>query len=137
MILMRSLLAVLLIFGGLETWAKPRPKPRTAAETEARNETGAPGLPGQVRQARRVTAFLLDALLLSQAQLQALDACTVAERAALALAVTEADVAQARAQYQGAVLNLLSVSQLRSYVALRQQLAGTMLPLDGTELAVR
>lgn len=75
--------------------------------------------------------------MLSHAQLQVLDACTVAERAALALAVTEADMAQARAQYQEAMLGLLSVSQLRSYVTLRQQLTGTMLPLDGTELALR
>ena len=137
MLLIRSLLAVLLIFGGSETWAKPRPKPCTIAETEARNETGAPGLSGQVRQARRVTAFLLDALVLSHAQLRGLDACTVAERAALALAVTDADVVQARAQYRLAVLRLLSVSQLQSYVALRQQLTGTMLPLDGTGLALR
>lgn len=139
MSLIRNLLVLLLAFGATAAWAKPQPKPRlrTAAQTEACNETVAPGFSGQVREARRITSFLLDALVLSNAQLRALEACTVAERAALALAVTDADVAQAQQQYLLSVRRVLARSQLHSYVALRQQLAGTMLPLDGTELAVR
>lgn len=139
MSLIRNSLVLLLAIGATAAGAKPRPKPRlrTAAQTEACNETVAPGFSGQVREARRITNFLLDALVLSTAQLRALEACTVAERAALALAVTDADVAQAQQQYLLNVRRVLARSQLHSYVALRQQLAGTMLPLDGIELAVR
>lgn len=139
MSLIRNSLVLLLAIGATAAGAKPRPKPRprTAAQTEACNETVAPGFSGQVREARRITNFLLDALVLSNAQLRALEACTVAERAALALAVTDADVAQAQQQYLLNVRRVLARSQLHSYVALRQQLAGTMLPLDGIELAVR
>lgn len=139
MSLIRNLLVlvVVLVFTGTKSWAQSTPKPRTAAETEARNETMAPSFSGQVREARRITDFLLDALVLSNAQRQALQACTVAEHAALALAVTDADVVQARWHYQLAVRRVLAPSQVHVYAMLRQQLAGTMLPLDGVELAVR
>ena len=139
MFLIRNLLVliVVLVFAGTKSWAQSHPKPPTAAETEARNETVAPGFSGQVRAARRITDFLLDALVLSTAQCQSLQACTVAERAALALAVTEADKVQAQWQYQLAVRRVLTPSQVHNYAMLYRQLAGTMLPLDGTELAVR
>ena len=143
MLLIRTLLVAALVLGGPQSWAQSRPKPRTAAkartvaETEARNETLVPGFSGQVREARRITDFLLDALVLSNAQRQALEVCTVAERAALALAVTDVDAAQARWQYQLAVRRVLAPSQVHVYTMLYRQLAGTMLPLDGTEMAAR
>ena len=139
MYLIRNLLVlvVVLVFAGTKSWAQSHPESPTTAETEARNETEAPSFSGQVREARRITSFLLDALVLSNAQLQALQACTVAEHAALALAFTDADKVQAKWQYQLAVRRVLALSQLRIYTMLYQQLIGTMLPLDGTELAVR
>ena len=139
MSLIRNLLVlvVVLVFAVTKSWAQSHPESPTTAETEARNETVAPSFSGQVREARRITSFLLDALVLSNAQLHALQACTVAERAALALALTDADKVQAKWQYQLAVRRVLAPSQLRIYTMLYQQLAGTMLPLDGTELAVR
>ena len=130
-------LVVVLIFVGTKSRAQSYPESPTTAETEARNETEAPSLSGQVREARRITSFLLDALVLSNVQLQALQACTIAEHAALALALTDADKVQAKWQYQLAVRRVLAPSQLRIYTMLYQQLVGTMLPLDGTELAVR
>ena len=137
MSLIRMFLLPLLVLGGTNCWATSHPRPRTVAETEARNETGVPGFAGQVREARRITTFLLDALVLSHAQHQALEARTVAERAALALAATEAEATQVQRQYQLAVLKVLTTSQLRVYMELSRQLAGTLLPLDGTELASR
>ena len=131
------LLAMVVVFAGTKSRAQSHSKPPTAAEIEARNETIAPGFSGQVRAAHRITDFLLDALVLSTAQRMALQACTVAERAALALAVTEADKTQAQWQYQLAVRRVLNPSQIHNYAILYRQLAGTMLPLDGTELAVR
>ncbi|GAA3957685.1 hypothetical protein [Hymenobacter antarcticus] len=114
-----------------------RPKPLKTAAVEARNETAAPSLSRHMRDARRITIFLEDALLLSTAQRYAVARCTVAERRALVLAVTEADFRQAQGQYLKALHKVLALSQLNAYVALCQQLAGTTLPLDGTELAVR
>ena len=139
MSLIRNLLVliVVLIFVGTKSWAQSHPESSTTAKTEARNETEAPCFSGQVREARRITSFLLDALVLSNAQLQALQACTVAEHAALALAFTDADKVQAKWQYQLAVRRVLAPSQVRIYTMLYQQLVGTMLPLDGTGLAVR
>ena len=75
--------------------------------------------------------------MLSNAQHQALEARTVAERATLALAATEAEATQVQRQYQLDVLKVLTYSYLRVYMGLYRQLAGTLLPLDGTELASR
>ena len=69
-----------------------------------------------MREARRMTAFLLDVLVLSNAQHQALEARTVFERAALA--ATEAKATQVQRQYQLAVLKMLNPSQLRVYMGL-------------------
>jgi len=66
---------------------------------------------------------------------QALEARTVFERAALA--ATEAKATQVQRQYQLAVLKMLNPSQLRVYMGLYRQLAGTLLPLDGIELVSR
>ena len=139
MSLIRNLLVlvVVLVFAGTTSWAQSHSKSPNTAETEARNETVAPSFSGQVREAHRITSFLLDALVLRNAQLQVLQACTVAEHAALALALTDADKVQAKWQYQLAVRRVLAPSQLRIYTMLYQQLVGTMLPLDGTGLAVR
>lgn len=90
MSLIRTLLLLLRVLGGTNCWATSHHRPRIIAEIEARNETGVPGFARQVREARRMTAFLLDVLVLSNAQHQALEARTVVERAALALAATEA-----------------------------------------------
>ena len=116
MSLIRTLLLLLLVFGGTNCWATSHPRPRTVAEIEARNETRVPGFARQMREARRITVFLLDVLVLSNAQHQALEARTVVERAALALAATEAT--QVQRQYQLAVLKMLNPSQLRVYMGL-------------------
>lgn len=139
MILLRKSLFLALALGvaGPAGWAKATPKPLTVAQVEARNETFAPSFSGQAREARRLTSFLLDALILSTAQCRALQACTVAECAALALAITDGDVVQARRQYQLAVHQVLAPSQAHLYGVLYRQLAGTMMPLDGPELAGR
>lgn len=117
----------------------PRTKAVTAAAAEARNETAAPGFSRHVRDARRVTTFLADALLLTTAQRHAVARYTVAQRQALALAATDADAVQAQYEYLMALRQVLGLHQLRAYTMLCQQLAGTMLPLNGTEgeLAVR
>ncbi len=123
--------------------AQPSRGPRKPAETvvtvEARNETAAPGFSRHVRDARSVTAFLTDALLLTTAQRHAVARCTVAQRQALALAATDADIAQAQRDYLMALRQVLGLSQLHTYTALCQQLAGTMLPLSApeAELAMR
>ena len=53
----------------------PRAKAMTAAATEARNETAEPGFSRHVREARRVTTFLADALLLTTTQRHAVARC--------------------------------------------------------------
>lgn len=111
------------------------PKDRTTAAAEARHETARPGFTAQGREARRIAGFLGDALLLTRGQRHAVAACTVAAREALALAATEADAAEARRQYQVAMCRVLGLSQREAYGALCRHLAGTALPLDGTELA--
>ncbi|WP_210514295.1 hypothetical protein [Hymenobacter terricola] len=117
--------------------ARSGPKPLTAAQAEARNETAAPGFSGRVREAWRITSFLADAPVLSNVQWHAVQAHAVAQHQALALAITAADAAQAQRQYLKVVQNVLATSQLADYGALRRQLAGTMLPLGGFELAAR
>lgn len=131
------LIGFLLLVGITGAQAGGRPRPLKTAAVEARNETAVPSLSRHMRDARRIIAFLDDALLLSTAQRYAVARCTVAERRALVLAVTDADFRQAQGQYLKALHNVLTISQLNAYVALCQQLAGTTLPLDGTELAVR
>ena len=131
------LMGILLLASIMGAHAGGRPKPLKMADVEARNETAVPSLSRHMRDARRITYFLDDALLLSTAQRHAVARCTVAERRALVLAVTEADFLQAQVQYLKALHKVLALSQMNAYVALCQQLAGTTLPLDGTELAVR
>ena len=131
------LLALMMLGSGLGAQAAGRPKPLKMAATEARNETAAPSLSRHVRDAQRITGVLDDALLLSTAQRHAVARHTVAERRALVLAATGADFALAQAQYRSALYKVLALSQLNAYTALCQQLAGTALPLDGTELLAR
>lgn len=109
--------------------------PSTAAETQ--NETAAPSLSRHVHDVQRITGYLADALRLSTAQRLALQHCTVAERSALLLATSDQDARDAQTRYLASVRRLLVSSQLRSYVLLRQQLEGTLLPLDGLDLAAR
>ena len=132
-----QLIAGLLVAGISLAQASGRPKPLTTTETEARNETATPSFSGPLSEARRITDFLSDALVLNNIQQHAVTAYTVAERQALALAVTEADAALAQQEYLLAVRRVLGSSQLQSYTVLRQQFSGTMLPLDGQELAAR
>ena len=106
-------------------------------ETEAQNETAAPSLSRHVRDVQRITGYLTDALRLSTAQRIALQHYTVAERSALLLATSDQDAQAARAHYLASVRRVLAPSQLRAYVLLRQQLEGTLLPLDGLGLAAR
>ena len=130
------LIGIFLLIGGLGAPVAGRPRPLKTAATEARNETAAPSLSRHMRDAQRITCFLDDALLLSTAQRHTVARHTAAERRALVLAVTDADFARAQAQYLSALHKVLALSQLNDYVALCQRLAGTTLPLDGTELAV-
>ena len=130
------LIGLLLLIGGLGAPATGRPRPLKTAAIEARNETAAPSLSRHMRDAQRITCFLDDALLLSTAQRHTVARHTAAERRALVLAVTDTDFVRAQAQYLSALHKVLALSQLNTYVALCQQLAGTTLPLDGTELAV-
>lgn len=138
MIPLRTLFALFFLALGLSTsQAKGRPKPMTTAQAEARNEAAAPSFSGRIRDAHRVTNYLGDALQLDYAQWHALTACTVMERETLALALTHADTLSAERQYLELVRRALATSQMETYVLLRQQLAGTLLPLDGTEVALR
>lgn len=132
-------LAVGLILVSLSAHARfpGRPVPPTAAAVEAHNETAAPSFSRHVRDARRITAFLADVLCLTTAQQLALQQYTVAERAALLLATSDSDVQAARLHYLTAVRHVLATSQLDAYVALRLQLAGTTLPIEGLELVAR
>ncbi|GAB3733470.1 hypothetical protein GCM10027594_15160 [Hymenobacter agri] len=108
-----------------------------AAATETQNEPATPSLSRHVYDVQRVTSYLVDALRLSTAQQLALQHCAVAERSALLLAVSDQDAQDAQARYLASVRRLLASSQLRTYVLLRQQLDGTLLPLDGLGLAAR
>lgn len=117
--------------------AAGHPKPRTTAQTEARTETAVPSFSEQLYEARRVSSFLVDALVLSNAQQHAVQACTAAKFQALALAVTAADTAEAQQQYRQAVRRILAPSQRDAYAVLCQHLTDTLLPLDGCELALR
>lgn len=115
-------------------WWVAHPAPTA---TEAQNETAAPSLSRHVHDAQRITGYLVDALRLSTAQQMALQHCTVAERSALLLATSEQDARDAQTRYLASVRQVLASSQLCSYVLLRQQLEGTLLPLDGLGLAAR
>ncbi|MDQ2771356.1 MAG: hypothetical protein M3Y54_12765, partial [Bacteroidota bacterium] len=111
--------------------------PPKVAAVEAHNETAAPSFSRQVRDAQRITLFLADALCLTTAQQLALQQHTVAQHTALLLATSDSDIQAAQLNYLAAVRRVLAASQLEAYVALRQKLAGTTLPIDGLELAVR
>ncbi|MGY3088568.1 hypothetical protein ACVWYF_001601 [Hymenobacter sp. UYAg731] len=117
--------------------AAGHPKPLTMAQAEARNEAPAPGFSGQLYEARRVSRFLADALVLNNAQQHAVQAYTAAKFQALSLAVTAADTAEARHQYRQAVRRVLAPSQRDAYAGLCQHLMDTLLPLDGYGLALR
>lgn len=117
--------------------AASHPKPRTTAQTEARAETAAPSFSGQLYEARRVSRFLADALVLNNAQQHAVQAYTAAKFQALALAVTAADTAEAQQQYRQAMRRILAPSQHDAYAVLCQHLTDTLLPLDGCQLALR
>ena len=130
------LIGIFLLMGGLGAPATGRPRPLKTAAAEARNETAAPSLSRHMRDAQRITHVLNDVLLLSTAQRHTMARHIVAERRAMVLAVTDADFAQAQAQYLSALHKVLALSQLNAYVALCQRIAGTTMPLDGTELAV-
>ena len=121
----------------LDAQASRRPRPLTAAEAEARNETSEPSLTVQMREAQRITHLLIDTLALTPAQRHAVESCTRAERQALALVATAEQAAQARHAYRQAMHHVLDARQLAAYVALCQRLAGTAQALDGTGLAVR
>ena len=137
MVMTRILLIVsLLLAGGTGARAGGRPKPPKMVDTEARNESAAPSLSRHMRDAQRITHVLNDVLLLSTAQRHTMARHIVAERRAMVLAVTDADFAQAQAQYLSALHKVLALSQLNAYVALCQRIAGTTMPIDGTELAV-
>lgn len=137
--MLNRILLVICLFAASESgaWASTRPRPIHMAEEEAHNEIATPSFVEQVREAHRIASFLADALLLNNAQLRAVENYTLAEREALALAANAADLLQAQQAYLQAVNSVLAASQLHAYVALRQKLAGTAFPLDGTELALR
>ena len=133
-----GLLSLLLAFAAspaqAQRWAA---HPTAAITTEAQNETAAPSLSRHVHDVQRITSYLVDALRLSTAQQMALQHCTVAERSALLLATSDKDAQDAQARYLASVHRVLATSQLRTFVLLRQQLEGTLLPLDGLGLAAR
>jgi hypothetical protein len=117
--------------------AAGHPKPLTMAQAEARNEMAAPGFSGQLYEARRVSSFLADALVLNNTQQHAVQAYTVAKFQALSLATTPADTAEALQQYRQAVRRVLAPSQRGAYAVLCQHQTDTLLPLDSSELALR
>jgi hypothetical protein len=132
------LLCVLLLASGFSgALAGTPPKRLTTALIESRNEAACPSFSAQVRATQRITGLLADALVLTIAQKRAVEACTLAERIDLALAPTDPAAALVRQQYLVALCRVLTPTQRTAYVAMRQQLAGTLLPLDGTEVAVR
>ncbi|WP_460611259.1 hypothetical protein [Hymenobacter terrigena] len=117
--------------------AAGHPKPLTMAQSEARNEAPTPGFSGQLYEARRISSFLADALVLNNAQQHAVQAYSIAKFEALSLAVTAADIAEALQQYRQAVRRVLAPSQRDAYAVLCQHQTDTLLPLDSNELALR
>ncbi|MDB5266979.1 MAG: hypothetical protein JWP58_19 [Hymenobacter sp.] len=117
--------------------AAGHPKPLTTAQAEARNEKAAPAFSGQLYEARRVSNFLADALVLTNAQQHAVQAYTVAKFEALSLAVIAADTAEALQQYRQAVRRMLAPSQRDTYAVLCQHQTDTLLPLDSSVLVLR
>ncbi|WP_460617899.1 hypothetical protein [Hymenobacter ruber] len=117
--------------------AADHPKPLTTAQAEARNEMATPSFSGQLYEARRVSSFLADALVLNNAQQHAVQAYTTAKFQALSLAVTAADTSEALQQYRQAVRRVLAPSQRDAYAVLCQHQTETLLPLDSSELALR
>ena len=132
-----SLLGLLLTFAPSLAQAQLWPARPAAAIAEAQNEIAAPSLSRHVHDVERITDYLVDALRLSTAQQMALQHCTVAERSDLLLATCDKDAREAQMRYLASVRRVLASSQLRTYVLLRQQLEGTLLPLEGLGLAAR
>ena len=131
------LLGLLLAFAANPARAQLWVSHPSAVVAKAQNETATPSLSRHVHDVQRITCYLVDALRLSTAQQLALQHCTVAERSALLLATSDNDTQAAQAHYLASVRRVLASSQLRTYVQLRQQLEGTLLPLDGLGLAAR
>ena len=129
-----SLLSLLLASAANPARAQLWASHPTAAITEAQNETATPSLSRHVHDVQRITGYLTDALRLSTAQQLALQHYAVAERSALLLATSDKDAQDAQDRYLARVRRVLATSQLRAYVLLRQQLEGTLLPLDGLGL---
>ena len=113
------------------------PEPLTMAQAKARSEPPAPGFSGQLYEARRVSSFLSNALVLTNAQQHAVRAYTVAKYKSFWLAVTAADTAEAQQQHRQAVRRVLAPSQRNAHAGLCQHLTDTPPPLDGYELAIR
>jgi hypothetical protein len=113
------------------------PKPLTIAQNESRNEAAAPSFSAQIHESERITSFLTDALMLSNLQQHAVQSFTLAKHKALLLAVSATDVAQAQQEYHAAIQKVLATSQLVSCATLCRRQNGTMLPLDGVEIAAR
>ncbi|MDQ2793420.1 MAG: hypothetical protein M3Y12_05360 [Bacteroidota bacterium] len=133
-----GLLGLLLLAGATGPAQAQRRHPRAPVATAKRpDETATPSLSRHLHDAQRITGYLADALRLSTAQQIALQNCTLSERAALLLATSDNDAQAAQARYLASVRRVLASSQLRSYVQLRQQLEGTMLPLDGLGIVAR
>jgi hypothetical protein len=137
MLFSRLFLLFLLLACVCTAQARHGAKPLTAAQREARNEAAAPSFSAQVHESERITAFLADALMLSNLQRHAVHAYTLAEHKALLLAVNPTDMARAQQEYHAAIQRLLATSQLASYAVLCRRHNGTMLPLDAIELAAR
>lgn len=135
--LVLSVLSLLLVCTNRPAQAQLWVAHPTTTTTETQNETATPSLSRHVHDVQRITGYLVDALRLSTAQQMALQHYTVAERSALLLAASEKDAQDAQARYLASVRRVLASSQLRTYELLRQQLEGTLLPLDGLGLAAR
>ena len=131
------LAGVLLLLASSSSFAGSHHPTRTTSATEQANETAQPSFSRHVRDARIITEYLADALLLTTSQRLAVARCTVAQRQALVLAGTSNDVVRVQYQYLMALRQVLAATQLQSYTMLCHQLDGTTQPLDGNELAVR
>jgi len=130
-----SLLSVvLLIAGASAAHAGSGPKVPTTGATEARNETAAPGYSRQVREARRISTYLADALQLNNSQLCIIQGLILAEQQALTMAVTPTDISQARQHFLLKVRRTLTFNQMTSYTAFCQDDHNEIQPLGSPQL---
>ncbi len=130
-----SLLVIALFIAGTSAaHAGSAPKAPTAGATEARNETAAPGYSSQVREARRVSTYLADALQLNNTQLRIIQGLILAEQQSLALAVTPTDISQARQHFLLKVRRTLTFNQMASYTAFCQDARHEIQPLGSPQL---